>query len=340
MRILYIIGNGLDVALGLKTRYPDFYDYYCSLEESERNEDIIKLRKEITKNKEDWKDLECQLGKYTEKVSNSEEMEKICLNLNDSLREYLLKEQAKVSSEDFNRKICIDRLLHPEDFLLNDDKDVFYNIPNTSTRYIDIITLNYTDTLEKVLFNGRNGIVDSGFDFANRRWEIGTIYHVHGTLSGSPLVGVDNIIQIANKEFAENEDIREIMIKPEANSAIKSGVDRRCRDLIERAEVIILFGVSIGETDLTWWKAIGKRLKSSGATVIIFHHDPQMNLVHHEYLIARNEREVRADFVSKSECGGSEKEWRKRILVTFNPTFMDGVRKTDNSSLDSSQLGS
>ena len=335
MRILYFIGNGLDVALGLKTRYPDFYDYYCSLEESERNEDVIKLRKEISKNKEDWKDLECQLGKYTEKVSNSEDMEKICLDLNDSLRVYLLKEQAKVSSEDFNRRRCIDRLSHPEDFLLNDDKVVFNGSLNASNRYIDIITLNYTDTLEKVFFNGKNGISDSGNDSVGRRWEIGRIYHVHGTLSGSPLVGVDNISQIANKGFAENEDIREIMIKPEANSATKSGVDRRCRDLIGQADVLVLFGVSLGETDLTWWKAIGRHLKSSGAMVIIFYHDLEMNLTHHEYLIARNERKVRADFVRKSDCGESEKEWRKRILVTFNQAFMDGVRKTDDSSLDS-----
>lgn len=84
-------------------------------------------------------------------------MEEICLNLNDSLREYLLKEQAKVSSEDFDRKRCIDRLSHPEDFLLNDDKNFIYSLPNASNRYIDIITLNYRVTLEKVLFNDKNG---------------------------------------------------------------------------------------------------------------------------------------------------------------------------------------
>ena len=37
MHIPCFIGNGLDVALGLKTRYPFFYDYYCGLEENERN---------------------------------------------------------------------------------------------------------------------------------------------------------------------------------------------------------------------------------------------------------------------------------------------------------------
>ena len=331
MRTLYIIGNGLDVALGLKTRYPDFYDYYCGLKEDERNEDVIKLRKDIAKNKEDWKDLEYQLGQYTAKVPQGEVMEGICLNLNDSLREYLLREQAKVSSEDFDRKLCILNMAFPEKYLLTTDREIVYqNISDTSNRNIDIITLNYTDTLEKILSNGKNGIVDSGYDTTGtRRWILGSLYHVHGTLSGSPLVGVDNASQIANKEFTENEDLREIMIKPEANSAIKSGVDRRCRDLIAQANVIVLFGVSLGDTDLTWWKEIGKHLKGSNAIVILFHYDPKMNLDHHEYYTAQYERKWRGEFVRKSECGGAEKDWRTRIFVTFNRSFMDGVRKKE-----------
>lgn len=329
MRILYIIGNGLDVALGMKTRYPDFYDYCCSLNEEQRNEDVIKLRDDIAKNKEDWKDLEYQLGQYSGKVSKTEVMERICLNLNDSLREYLLREQLKVSAEDFDRRQCILHMAFPEKYVLPNDREIVYNdFSDKNNRNIDIITLNYTDTLEKILSNGKNGIADSGYDHTGtRRWTIGSMHHVHGTLSGSPLVGVDNASQIVNKEFAENEDLREIMIKPEANSAIKSGVDRRCRELIAQANVIVLFGVSLGDTDLTWWKEIGKRLKSSNAVVILFHFDPKMNLEHHEYYTAQYERKWRGEFVQKSECGGAEKDWRRRIFVTFNRSFMDGVRK-------------
>lgn len=34
MKILYIIGNGFDLNLQLKTSYKDFYDYYKSTESS------------------------------------------------------------------------------------------------------------------------------------------------------------------------------------------------------------------------------------------------------------------------------------------------------------------
>ena len=57
MNILYLIGNGFDLSLGMKTRYEDFYEYYCKLVETEQNADVIALKKTIKEGKEDWKDL-------------------------------------------------------------------------------------------------------------------------------------------------------------------------------------------------------------------------------------------------------------------------------------------
>lgn len=329
MRILYFIGNGLDVSLGMKTRYPDFYEYYCSLDENMQDRDVIRLRNSIEQGKEDWKDLEYQLGQYTKDVSNAEALERICLNLNDELRNYLLKEQDKVQSEDFDRNRCIDQMVHPEQFLLSMDQDeVYRSLPDPSTRSISFITLNYTDTLEKILFNGKNGISDKGRDETGRSWSIVNLFHAHGTLEGTPLIGVDNPSQIANTELAAIEDVREILVKTEANASIKSGVDRRCKELIGRADLIILFGVSLGETDETWWREIGKRIKTSNAVVIIFHYDPKMNLTHHDFLMGRFEREVRESFIKRSECGGKEKERRNQIYVVLNKPLFGGVKKT------------
>lgn len=39
MNITYLIGNGFDLNLGLKTRYRDFYDYYVK---QPSNDDLIK----------------------------------------------------------------------------------------------------------------------------------------------------------------------------------------------------------------------------------------------------------------------------------------------------------
>lgn len=327
MNILYIIGNGLDIGLGLRTRYPEFYKYYCSKDDEERNEDIIKLRDSIAKGKEDWKDLEYQLGQYTINVKDAESMERICLDLSDSLRDYLLEEQNKVKSEDFDRNTFISHLIHPESFLLPTDRDSLYNgMPTLMDRSINIITLNYTDTLEKILLPGKKGIATNGIDSEGVRWSLGHLLHVHGVLSGSPLIGVDNATQIANKDLAANEDIRELLMKPNANIAIKSGVDNSCRELIRSANLIVLFGVSLGETDLIWWKEVGSRVKK-GARMVILQHDEGLGIDHHENLIARHERRVRTDFVKKASLEGGEKDWRNGVFVTFNRTFLNGVKK-------------
>ena len=42
MNITYLIGNGFDLNLGLRTRYTDFYDYYLNNTESD-TENISKL---------------------------------------------------------------------------------------------------------------------------------------------------------------------------------------------------------------------------------------------------------------------------------------------------------
>ena len=68
MRILYFIGNGLDVSLGMKTRYPDFYDYYCSLDENMQDRDVIRLRNSIEQGKEElfrW----IRLMKYINRIA-------------------------------------------------------------------------------------------------------------------------------------------------------------------------------------------------------------------------------------------------------------------------------
>ena len=44
-----------------------------------------------------------------------------------------------------------------------------------------------------------------------------------------------------------------------------------CERLIANAEVIILFGVSLGETDARWWKLIGQNLKRRKNLAIIQH---------------------------------------------------------------------
>ena len=96
MNILYLIGNGFDINLGLKTGYSDFYDYYLSQET--KSEVVAKLKTHLEKERyTTWADLELGMGEYTKNVSDCHDLEIICHDLSMSLKLYLYKVQSEFS---------------------------------------------------------------------------------------------------------------------------------------------------------------------------------------------------------------------------------------------------
>lgn len=73
MRILYLIGNGFDLHVGLKTSYFDFLKYYLHQPFPADIDDvgkrfITRLKADINQNFELWSDLELQYGKHFEQT--------------------------------------------------------------------------------------------------------------------------------------------------------------------------------------------------------------------------------------------------------------------------------
>ena len=115
------------------------------------------------------------------------------------------------------------------------------------------------------------------------------------------------------------------MIKIESNESMKETRHIDCERLIANAEVIILFGVSLGETDARWWKLIGQNLKRRRNVAIIQHlYNPgainptqrqrirQLERKQQEYLLQRME--------VKMEVG--DVDIRDRLFFTVNePIF-------------------
>ena len=66
-RITFLIGNGFDLNVGLKTTCDDFYQYYI-----QKNPNDL-LAQAIQDNHAFWSDLELGLGRYTGQVKSSDE---------------------------------------------------------------------------------------------------------------------------------------------------------------------------------------------------------------------------------------------------------------------------
>ncbi|MBK6979245.1 MAG: hypothetical protein IPH28_20900 [Cytophagaceae bacterium] len=97
MKILYLIGNGFDLNLNLKTKFVHFLKYYCRLKKSDTTL-VNNIEKDILL----WSDLEISLGEFTYKINSSEDFINIYNNLQESLSVYLSNLDAKFDFNNFN----------------------------------------------------------------------------------------------------------------------------------------------------------------------------------------------------------------------------------------------
>ena len=95
MNILYIIGNGLDIAHHMKTSYQDFFKYYLTIESS--NKDVEAMKRNIDSHRyETWADLEMGLGFYASLCANKNVFLECLADIKTNLKEYLNKESEKI----------------------------------------------------------------------------------------------------------------------------------------------------------------------------------------------------------------------------------------------------
>ena len=128
---------------------------------------------------------------------------------------------------------------------------------------------------------------------------------------------MDNLEQIDNVELKENEDVTDFLIKPQSNQNYGALDDEKCQKLISEARLICLFGLSLGETDKTWWTQIGQRFLSDDAvTLLYFHYEalfsPKMKRD------MRPARRARQHILDALGIEGDEKDYRNRIFVSVN----------------------
>lgn len=317
MNILYIIGNGFDMNLGLNTRYKDFYNYYQTINSQKKS--IQKLKKEILDNYQNWSDLELAIGNYTENLNSTEEFDEIFEDIIDKLAEYLEKEENLFDFSKVNKDNLFDHLVFPEKTLLKADEiriNALKENYNRSNWKIDLITLNYTSIIEKIVdFQSKSILIGKHHNDFNIYLK--SIEHIHGYLDDRMVVGVNDLSQIKNTSFHQNYEVVNALIKSNANKVSKHTIDDLCKNHIEQAHLICIFGSSIGDTDNIWWELIGERLMR-GCHLIIFaksENTPQ-RFAH------KKDREIQKSktlFLSKTKLTESEKNSvSDRIFVGVN----------------------
>lgn len=323
MNVLYILGNGFDKAQGMKTSYPEFYEYLKTIDPNTESELLKRLKSEITEHTELWSDMEVALGQFTDTIVSMEEFENLYYELTDHLQDHLNKEdEGFVPSSDLKIKFQEDFLTLSK-YLGDIDKPRFNKFSKSLSQNKEVyaMTFNYTNTLEKLLSMGKskNKIFDSSR-------KLNEIIHIHGTLNDTIILGVDNIEQIANEKFRTDDDFKDFMIKLQSNQCMKYTRHLRCADLIASAECIVLHGISLGDTDAHWWKLIGKQLINRENLIIIQHlYAPDAIKPTKKHLIGRVERQHQNLLLQKMRIEDSKitEEIKNRLFFTVNaPIFI------------------
>lgn len=262
MNILYIIGNGLDIAHHMKTSYQDFFQYYLSL--STDDKDLLAMKKDIDSHRyETWADLEIGMGLYSSHCFKKDVFLKCLDDIKTHLKEYLSKESTKIPNYTVSSR---SGFINPGLFLDPEPKDIYDRWirefqPGT---VIDVMTFNYTSTLEYLLGFKGSPIGLSGTT------QLRSILHVHGTLDNMMVMGVNDSSQISNTSFKMDLDVKEDFVKPEYNDACMNNKNTLCEMLINGADMIVFYGTSLGESDDKWWKLIGKRMGTDKYPLLVY----------------------------------------------------------------------
>lgn len=330
MNIVYLIGNGFDINLGLKTRYKDFYNYY--MQQPSSNIHVRELKSNIDYDIELWSDLELALANHTKFFNNDSTSEfiEVLDDIQDNLAEYIDIQDTDFAINDVSKKKFIDNICFPEKYLdLNDKQEIEKLKENSFDDYfISVINFNYTNTFKKIFPLQKKDEILSGMeiqDFLRSYYFNGEI-HIHGTTSSNMLIGVNDYSQINNEEFQKNSFIIENFVKEKMNDLSNTLRKEECIKLIDSASLICIFGMSFGETDKFWWKKIINKISEGNTRLIIFDVDQSFN-ERRQYRKKSYEVKIRKKLLKYADFSENEIERiGKKIYVCLN-TDMFKIRR-------------
>lgn len=270
MNITFLIGNGFDLSCGMKSRYSDIYAAY-SAQGPTNNELLEKFKSDLP----NWGDFEIELGKNVHRFSCEDNLLECLRDFKKFLTKYL---------EDESRK-CLVGLYVPAQrgqAVLNDFAFSLYEFYKFNTHHIasliqskidqdtlqyNFISFNYTTLFDRLLSDTEMRLLNNHGSQA----KIGAPLHIHGTLFDEVTLGLDNEEQLINPIFSLSKAGKRAVLKPFFNSIYDPERTENAKQLILDSDVICVYGMSLGDSDLTWRNVLLEWLKSSKGHILFLY---------------------------------------------------------------------
>lgn len=321
MNITFLIGNGFDLNIGMKTRYSDFYQHYINLSDNNNHPLVQSLKDSLISDIENWADFELRFGEYCSKFETFEDFEVVFDDVTLKLAEYIKNEQNRYSFDADCKVPLYKDIACPEQYLPNADKKALKEYKskwnNHSEWRMDIISFNYSTSLDNLLAQS-NRDERISIQGVGKPLVFNGIKHVHGYTTENMVLGVNDHSQINNDVLKFNQYFLNALVKPECNKVMKHLVDQDCKSLINNSNLICLFGLSIGDTDKVWWEIIGNRLLSNDTRLIIFSRGNEIPAIQ-RYKMRMREDDIKDVFLSKTNLTSKQKnDIDSKIFVGYN----------------------
>lgn len=325
MNITFMLGNGFDINMGLKTSYPDFLRHYLAM--PKKNDVLERFRQSINAELPNWTDVEIAIGRCTRDffgdTAGADFM--ACYDdLYDCLAAYLSQQETLALSlpEEVLRKGMVWALTHwLEGFRTSRRQAIEQRLAGCSGEYVyHFLTFNYTRTIDACIEAAAHADLGSRLtncgDFPNA---LGRTVHVHGYTNKDMILGVNDESQLANPYLLMDRMAfeRDRIVKQKANRLFEEGTDELAHSVLQGSDLVYIYGMSLGKTDKLWWQRLGELLAARPhVQVIIYAHDaPEDDLHYSRFLAFENELQRRL----LGYCGAVPGEAVSRIHVTgFN----------------------
>ena len=294
--VTFLIGNGFDRGMGLKSGYDDFYKLYLTQgsgfhpgdKKNKKFEDkgLVEVLRDAEDNqKKDWADYEIALGAHSKKTCYEDENARARLmGQNDNFQAmfyaYLKEREEKMIFAMKASKKKTKRLEKVKE-QMEHALESFYaaeNIKESHEKVANILQYTWGHKRRRryqfVCFNYSSVLDNCVKQIKDPKAEDIKVHHVHGELNESSttkVMGVNDEGQMGNAFAYSDEDICRLhkwrMMKRNGHQKqYETGVE-----MIWESDVIVLYGVSLGETDKVWWQIIYQwLLENSDRHLIIY----------------------------------------------------------------------
>lgn len=312
--VVFLIGNGFDIQI-LKsnkinptTSYQDFYSYLKLYHPNSENILIDKIKEDKKNNKQDWADFENTIGELLkEPLIDLDQLKRDLLELQYYFSDFLnlimtpqlLKDvddgaQKNFKKKDFggNKSPSLNTLqmflgdLDEEDFKKIKFKS---NVKHHDFFKFNFFNFNYTSLFDSYIYLDKNSFDPHKYKTSKNNFHFDTnpnrfkpahqkdncenycqvdyeIFHPHGTqyVPRSMLFGID--------ETMTNDNKVRYFIKPYwARNELKYS------KYLNEANLFVIFGMSIGKSDKSWWKKIAKNVLEGDAELIIYNYSEDIS---------------------------------------------------------------